>query len=175
MVRGMLIANLLPLLVRVIVALADPFLSGLPPTTPPVPGRAADEVGRASTYGRADDSHGQAHLACAPEHRIDADDHVCAHRSLRCGTLLLLEHEGRTTVCRVMDRGPFGKHDAAGRWFNGARERERAGTWVGILDLAPAVRAELAPGNGGKLLVNAWIVAVPPRPLKVLPRPRPTS
>lgn len=39
--------------------------------------------------------------------RFNPDGLTCAHRSLPFGTLLKVSHNGRSTVCRVNDRGPF--------------------------------------------------------------------
>lgn len=179
MVRGMPF-QLLPLVVVLLAQLAgaaaDPFMRDLPAFAYAVPERAPDEVGTATTYGRARDSHRQAFMAAAEHVRLDDTMHVCAHRSpMRFGTVLLLQHvgTGRTTMCRVMDRGPFGCRDPeTGERFNGAREPARACIHGGFLDMAPAVRAALAPGDGGRQLIRAWVLSRPARPTYVR---RPTS
>jgi hypothetical protein len=134
------------------------------------PERAPDEIGRASTYGRPHkDSAHQALLACAPSTQIDPTMFVCAHRSHRCGTVLLVEsvNTGRVTACRVMDRGPYGAL-VGDHWQKKIRPSD-PGTWRGVLDMAPAVRAALGPGDGGLLAVRIWIAYVPPRPIRVRP------
>lgn len=39
--------------------------------------------------------------------RFNPDGLTCAHRSLPFGTRLRVSYNGRSTVCRVNDRGPF--------------------------------------------------------------------
>ena len=39
--------------------------------------------------------------------RFNPDVLTCAHRSLPFGTRLRVSYNGRSTVCRVNDRGPF--------------------------------------------------------------------
>ncbi len=181
------------LLAQLAGSLVDPFLRGLPAVAWEAPDRSPDEVGRASTYARPAKtcepgdikckprkagSKKQSLMACAETTRVAPDMAVCAHRTHRCGTLLLLQHEGtgRTAMCRVMDRGPYGAHDAeTGEWFNKAREPDREGTYAGVLDMGPAVRAVLAPGDGGKPRVRIWVLDVPRRPIKRVRVKRPTS
>ncbi len=149
--------------------LADPFMRGELPAIA-APSRAPDETGLASTYGRARDSHRQAFMASAEHVRVDPTMHVCAHRSRRFGTVLVIQSErtGRVTACKVTDRGPYGcvTHDTGER-INSAVVRDRPCTHRGILDLGPGVRAELGPGDGGLHPVRVWAVFVPPRAVHV--------
>lgn len=150
----------------------DPFLELAPRVS--VPDRAPDLVGKAARYGMVGDSKhgGRNPLACAPGHRPTPTMRVCAHRSMRCGTRLVLQSvkTGRVTICAVMDRGPFGRLDANGVWFNGAKHPEREGTWRGILDTTPAIYREL--GVRGITELRVWVMSRPARAVKVR---RPTS
>jgi len=185
--------QLLPLIFVVIWqlfgALNDPFMRNLPELTYATPRRAPDEVGKASTYGRRTvdpetgkpkDSASQAYMASAEHVRIDDTMHVCASRHHRFGTLLLLQHvgTGRTTLCRVTDRGPYGcewldpETDKTVRLNLAILRRDldpRATACVprGIIDMAPAVRAALAPGDGGLQGIRAWVLDRPQRAVHV--------
>jgi len=165
------------------VAVADPLMRGLPDLAWAKPARAPDEVGGASRYGGPGDSRwGGQGLACAPDHKVEAGMHVCAHRTHRCGTVLLVQsvRTGRTTLCRVMDRGPYG---ACTRPM--VRRRCPRGAWRveirlqpgsvrrGFLDLAFTTYAAL--GLRGISPVRAWVLEVPRRPIRVRPARRPTS
>lgn len=77
-----------------------------PHTEAPPDGEAAWEEGMASFY--ADMLAGN-RTANGERYRIDR--RTCAHRTLPFGTLLEVQavDSGRTTTCRVNDRGPFAK------------------------------------------------------------------
>jgi hypothetical protein len=157
----------LALVLQLVGALNDPYLTDLPAIGYAAPDRHPDEVGVGSRYGGPKDSRwgGQA-MACAPDKHVDATVHTCAHRTHRCGTLLLLESvkTKKRTLCRVMDRGPYGALDADGVWHveiklkPGSRRR-------GILDLTPTVFAAL--GMRGMSPVRSWVISVPAKPLRI--------
>lgn len=178
--------GILPLIIFALLdlfhAFEDPFLRKLPDITYAAPDRRPYGVGKASTYGRKKDDikhrkkYGkqskQTLMACAPTYRVDDSMHVCAHRKLPCGTVLLLEHDvtKQTTMCKVTDRGPYGCIDPkTGKWANYAKlkkiDPERAKACAlkfrGELDVSPAVRAELAPGDGGLQDVRFWVIKKP--------------
>jgi rare lipoprotein A len=74
-----------------------------PPFAPPPP---TVEVGLASYYGAAFDS-----LPTASGERFDMDRMTAAHRTLPFGTHVRVNNlrNGRSTVVRINDRGPFVK------------------------------------------------------------------
>ncbi len=88
-------------------------------------GIGVDE-GYATLYGDPGDPLAGGNLACTDQ-PIPADQPVCAHRWLPCGTKMIvmnLERSGKT-ACRVGDRGPYGV--------------DRFGRWRGVIDLTPHV------------------------------------
>lgn len=48
----------------------------------------------------------------------------------------------------VLDRGPYGKLDKDGRWFNSRRHRSRRGRYRGCADLTPALAKAI--GHDGR-------------------------
>lgn len=81
--------------------------------------------------------------------RVNATDVGVAHRTLKCGTPLLLTNPRtrKRTIAVVVDRGPYGALDEAGTWFV-RRTSTEGGQWRGCLDLTPKA-AELLGHNGG--------------------------
>jgi rare lipoprotein A (peptidoglycan hydrolase) len=100
--------------------------------------------GLATRFGDPGDHLSGKQLSCTHE-RMRPGQLVCAHRTLPCGTPLLLENprNGRFAVCQVLDRGPFGAILPTGQWGVKIHRRE-PGAWRGILDLSPAVAKALA-------------------------------
>jgi len=147
----------------------DPFLYNPPAVRAP---DTAPVVTRASRYGGPKDGRwGGAALAAAPDHHIEAGMHVCAHRTLKFGTILVVQsvRTRRTTLCRVMDRGPYGAIDANGVWHveirlqPGSRRR-------GDLDLA--FTAYNAIGLKGIAPVRFWEAYAPEKPMRIRPKRR---
>lgn len=103
--------------------------------------------GLATRYGDPGDKLTGKHLSCTHE-KLQPGQLVCAHRTLPCGTTLILENPrtGRFAVCEVLDRGPFGAIMPTGQWGVKIHKRD-PGDWRGILDLAPAV-ADALDHNG---------------------------
>jgi hypothetical protein len=104
----------------------------------------AGDKGIATRYGDPGDRLTGKHLSCTHE-PLKPDQLVCAHRTLPCGTLVLL-HNPRTrrfAYCEVLDRGPFGAILPSGNWGVKIHPSE-PGKWRGIIDLAPAVANALA-------------------------------
>jgi hypothetical protein len=64
-----------------------------------------------------------------------------AHRRWPMGSWVVVENlrTGLSVIAQVADRGPYGKLDPKGAWFNGARDRDRVGEWRGCADLMPDV------------------------------------
>lgn len=97
-------------------------------------------------------------------------DNIIAHRTLPCGTRVRLTNlrNGRTTVSRVGERGPYGACDVPGwspvSFFNPPapnkcpkgkwrikRRKSGRGVWRGAFDLTPRVRRVLRH-NGFELI-----------------------
>lgn len=170
---------LFPLVFQLLTALANPFLNNLPALGWEPPDRAPDLLGAASRYGGSADGLGGSGLAGAPNHRIEVGDHVCAHRKLPHGTVLLIRSKTtkKATVCVVRDRGPFGackvkmgkgRKCPKGSWFAKVGDRKKEpGEYRGILDIAFTAFAEL--GETGLADVEVWKLYTPP-PKRVRPR-----
>lgn len=82
--------------------------------------------------------------------KILPTDNGVAHREFPLGRWVSITslRTGETTEARVIDRGPFGRIDEDGDWYNGVevfREANRAGEdipkdgWRGCLDMTPRV------------------------------------
>lgn len=181
----MFFGSLGPLIVSLLIqwlgVFADPMLRE-PPGIVEAPTRAPFQVGKATRFGGSTDKKwGHQALACAPDYHTDETMFVCAHRTLSCGTVILIEsvRTGRTSLCRVMDRGPFGAKGDDGVWFpKVGRHRDREGAFRGILDMTPAVVHALGL-TGGLAQVRIWRVWVPKKPMRIRvkrpDRPRATS
>ena len=103
--------------------------------------------GLATRFGDPGDLLTGAHLSCTHQ-RIQPGQLVCAHRTLPCGSVVMLRNPrtNKFAVCEVLDRGPFGAILPSGEW--GVKIRpSQPGTWRGVIDLAPAV-AQALDHNG---------------------------
>lgn len=172
---------IISLLVQWFGVFTDPLLRE-PPGIVEAPERAPFQEGKATRFGGQHDSQwgGQA-LACAPDYHTDESMFVCAHRQLPCGTVILIEsvRTKKTSLCRVMDRGPFGAKGDDGVWFpKVGRHKQRTGVFRGILDMTPAVVHALGL-TGGLAQVRIWRVWVPKKPMRIRvkrrDRPRPST
>jgi hypothetical protein len=110
--------------------------------------------GLATRFGDPGDHLTGKHLSCTHEH-IAPGQLICAHRTLPCGTPLLLENPrtGQFAVCQVLDRGPFGAILPTGEWGVKIHKNE-PGDWRGILDLSPAVAEAL--GHNGRERIRVF-------------------
>ena len=127
------------------------------------------EAGLAARYGYPGDRYaGPNEYACqdrvirkegkaAWQHMLK---HGVAHRTLPCGTKLLVcrQDDQRCTYVFVVDRGPWGAVDKRGRWHRRTIRSIQAGeTWRGVLDILPVAAKEL--GIRGVHPISAWIVS----------------
>jgi len=105
------------------------------------------ERGVATRFGDPGDPLAGDHLYCTGQ-KIGPTTLGCAHRTLPCGTVIMLENPrtGRFAVCEVLDRGPFGAKLDSGEWAFKIKKSD-PGKWRGIIDLTPAV-AEALDHNG---------------------------
>lgn len=97
---------------------------------------------------------------------VRPSDNGIAHRTLPLGARVLLVNpaNGRSARPRVVDRGPFGRRDATGKWYNGAplyRRALRRGElppaegWLACVDMTPRVQRRLRhSGRGPVILVS---------------------
>jgi hypothetical protein len=101
------------------------------------------ETGIATRFGDPMDFLSGSHLKCT-QGKMQDGQMVCAHRTLPCGTVVMLENvrTGRFAVCQVLDRGPYGANLPNGHIGLKTRARE-PGTWRGVVDLSPAVASAL--------------------------------
>ena len=110
--------------------------------------------GLATRFGDPGDRYAGKHLSCTHK-KLQPDQMACAHRTLPCGTTLILENprNGRFAVCKVLDRGPFGAILPTGEWGVKIHKYE-PGDWRGILDLSPAVAEAL--GHNGRERIRVF-------------------
>lgn len=78
----------------------------------------------------------------------------CAHRTLPCGTQLLVTNvkNGLSHTCTVVDRGPYGAMHK-GRWVIKRRATDQ-GEWRGIIDLSLSVASAIRLPGMGPVLVQ---------------------
>lgn len=116
--------------------------------------------GLATIFGEQGDTLAGDHLYCTGK-KLEPDQLACAHRTLPCGTVLVLENPrtGRFATCEVLDRGPFGARLESGSWGFKIRQTD-PGTWRGIVDLAPAVATAL--DHNGRERVRVYYKAIGP-------------
>jgi rare lipoprotein A (peptidoglycan hydrolase) len=107
------------------------------------PAPVATESGLAAIYGQPGDRLAGGPLACTGK-PLRTDELVCAHRTLPCGTSLLVQslRSQHLATCQVLDRGPYGARLPSGRFVIKTRPEGR-GKWRGVLDLSPAVASML--------------------------------
>lgn len=105
------------------------------------------QYGLASQYDWPRDPLSGKSLACQYQFKPDAFKEArkqgCAHRFLPCGTRLLISNPrtGRSQVCTVVDRGPYGA-TYRGKWVVKIRKTD-PGEWRGIIDLSMPVADRL--------------------------------
>lgn len=110
--------------------------------------------GLATRFGDPGDLLAGKELSCTQQKMLPGQL-VCAHRTLPCGTPLILENprNGRFALCEVLDRGPFGAIMPTGEWGTKIHKGE-PGDWRGIVDLAPAVSDAL--GHNGRERIRVF-------------------
>jgi rare lipoprotein A (peptidoglycan hydrolase) len=101
------------------------------------------ETGLAAVYGYPGDRLAGGPLACTGK-MLRSDEPVCAHRTLPCGTQLVIQslRSQKFATCQVLDRGPYGARLPGGRFVIKKRPSGR-GTWRGVVDMSPAVAGML--------------------------------
>lgn len=114
--------------------------------------------GIGSVFGFPGDRWAGGNLACAPDRPVADGERVCAHRTYRCGTVLIIENvrTKKRSWCHVMDHGPYGAIavvDGEKKWVLKA-SKDDPGHWRGIVDLSPAVSADI--DHNGFEKVKIW-------------------
>lgn len=101
------------------------------------------ERGYATEFGSKQDMLAGGTMACSGRH-MQPEDLVCAHRTLPCGTVILVQslRTKKVAPCVVMDRGPYGATLPNGEIVLKIRKSEE-GVWRGLVDLSPKVAALL--------------------------------
>lgn len=93
-------------------------------------------------------------LACDHGRKwTNTNEAVCAHRTLPCGTRLLIINlkTNLSTMCTVLDRGPYGAvYNKV--WVTKIHRRD-PGKWRGIIDMGPAVSKAIQLGGMGRIEV----------------------
>lgn len=89
---------------------------------------------------------------------VIASDVGIAHRTWPMGSIILVENlrTKKASLAVVLDRGPYGKLDSEGRWFNARKERSRVGVYRGCADLTPALARAL--GHNGSDTVRITLL-----------------
>ena len=93
----------------------------------------------ATQFGHPGDGYGGRTPTVLTGKPVTATDIGIAHRTWPKGAKVSVTNlrNGKTVVAVVIDRGPYGKLDSRGRWFNSRKERKRKGTYRGCADLTP--------------------------------------
>jgi hypothetical protein len=102
-----------------------------------------DQVGMSSYFATKGDKMAGGPPACLGGKPFPRHGKFCAHRTLRCGSVVLvyMPRTGKTATCTVIDRGPYGAM-YRGKWVL-KTSRKQPGRWRGIIDLGPAVAKQL--------------------------------
>ena len=101
-------------------------------------------------FGQPGDAYGGRTPTIYYKRPVSSTDMGIAHRTWPMGRRVRVTNlrTGRSVVGLVIDRGPWGKRDKAGNWFNSRRERKRVGEYCGCADLTPALAEAI--GHDGK-------------------------
>lgn len=93
----------------------------------------------ATQFGHPGDGHGGRTPTVLTGNPVTANDIGIAHRTWPVGSVVLVTNlrTKKSMLAVVIDRGPYGKLDADGNWFNARKERDREGVYRGCADLTP--------------------------------------
>lgn len=100
----------------------------------------------ATNFGSPGDRHAGGKAVCVGR-KVGSDDIGVAHRSLPCGTkvVVYLGRTKRAALATVIDRGPYGA-TLDGVWFV-KKTKDEPGKWRGCLDMTPRL-AKILGHNG---------------------------
>src|SRR5262245_17644261 len=93
--------------------------------------------GYATEFGNPQDLLAGGTLACSGV-KVRENDMVCAHRSLPCGTPVVIQsmRTKKVATCVIMDRGPFGATLPNGEIILKIYPHEE-GVWRSLIDVSP--------------------------------------
>jgi len=105
-------------------------------------------------FGHPGDGYGGRTPTVLYDRPVRPGDMGIAHRSWPMGAYIRIENlkTGQRSFGRVIDRGPYGKLDAEGNWFNARKKRNRVGKYRGCADLTPSLARAI--GHRGKTRVK---------------------
>ncbi|MCP4448260.1 MAG: hypothetical protein GY811_23415 [Myxococcales bacterium] len=101
-------------------------------------------------FGQPGDGYGGRTPTVLYGRSVSPADMGIAHRTWPMGSRIRITNlrTKKSATGVVLDRGPYGKLDASGDWFNSRRERSRVGKFRGCADLTPALAEAI--GHDGK-------------------------
>ena len=116
------------------------------------------QVGTGTTFQPKEKGLNNGILGCTGEEWTDPDLPICAHRTLPCGSWVQIENLGTGNIawCKILDRGPYGKLDENGEWFNAAVEKERDGEFRSVIDMSKAVSEKLNSMGMARVRIKYW-------------------
>lgn len=112
------------------------------------------EVCSATVFGYLGDGYGGRTPTLLYKRPVHPGDRGIAHRTWPMGTFIKITNlkNERSAFGLVIDRGPYGKLDANGDWFNSRRHRDRVGKYRGCADVTPDLAEAI--GHRGRTLVK---------------------
>jgi hypothetical protein len=120
----------------------------------------AHQVCMSTQFGHPGDGYGGRTPTLLHDRPVEPGDMGIAHRRWPIGSPIRIKNLETDQVSYgvVLDRGPYGKTDADGNWFNARRERERDGTYRGCADLTPDLARAI--GHKGKTKVKITLLKI---------------
>ena len=119
-------------------------------------------VGKGTTFYPIEKGLNNGILGCTGQEWEDPEWPVCATRKVDfpCGAWVRIENvrNGNKSWCKVMDRGPYGKIDENGEWFNAKKpEHEgREGAYRSLIDMSSSVSEQLGSNGMIRVKVRYW-------------------
>lgn len=116
------------------------------------------QVCMSTQFGHIGDGYGGRTPTLLYDRPVEPGDMGIAHRTWPIGATIKIRNlkTGLIAYGKVIDRGPYGKVDEAGKWFNARRERDRKGRYRGCADLTPDLARSI--GHKGKTKVKITLL-----------------
>ena len=129
--------------------------------------KPTSQKGKGTTFRPIEKGLNNGILGCTGGQWVDPNQPYCASRTIPCGTWVYIENlsSGGHAWCKVLDRGPYGKIDKNGNWFNAAKDRKQAkeegkplrvGQYRSIIDMSPLVSLSLGSKGMSTVRVSWW-------------------
>ncbi len=117
------------------------------------------QVCMSTQFGHPGDGYGGRTPTILYKRPVRPGDMGIAHRTWPMGARIIIKNlrTGLEAHARVIDRGPYGKLDKRGRWFNSRKERKRVGKYRGCADLTPSLAKAI--GHDGRDRVQITLLA----------------